>query len=92
MPRLVSSPTWACRRIRADGEAGVHSLSISGFNLSRLKVLRSLEVGTWITDFIPAHHAIVTEVFSMITPRVLRARYHRSGQRGGLFALGVPVV
>ena len=57
--------------IRADGEAGVHPLSIPGFNLSRLKVLRSLEVGTWITDLIPAsHHAIVMEVFSTITSPV----------------------
>jgi hypothetical protein len=35
-------------------------------NLSRLKVLRSLQVGGWGTDFKPARHPIIIETFSTI--------------------------
>jgi hypothetical protein len=40
------------------------------FNLSQLKVLRSLEVEGWGYDFAPTRHTIVTEVYLTITSPV----------------------
>jgi hypothetical protein len=44
----------------------VDSISSPKFNLSRLKALRSLEVGGWGSDFRPTRHTIIIEVFSTI--------------------------
>ena len=46
------------------------SISSPKFNLSRLKALRSLEVGGWGSDFRPTRHTIIIEVFSTITSPV----------------------
>ena len=70
VPRLVSSSAWVYLRIRADHETGVDSLPFPTFDLSHLKVLRSLEVGDWTVDFRPARHTAVMEVFSTITSPV----------------------
>jgi hypothetical protein len=64
----VSNSPWVHPEIRADREKGVHSLP--RFGLSRLKVLRSLEVEGWATDFIPAHNTMVMKIFSTITSPV----------------------
>jgi hypothetical protein len=66
----VNSSAWACLRIRADNETGVHSTSLPEFNLSQLKVLRSLEVGDWAFGYQPTRHTIVMEVFSTIASPV----------------------
>jgi hypothetical protein len=66
----VSSSAWAYLWTRVDGETGVGSLSSPKFNLSQLKVLRSLEVGGWDSNLRRARHTIVMEVFLTITSPV----------------------
>ena len=66
---LVSSSAWVYLRTRADGETGIHPIS-HNFNLSQLKVLRSLEVRGWAFNFGPTRRTIVMEVFSTITSPV----------------------
>ena len=55
---------------RADGETGVGSSTSRGFDLSQLKVLRSLEVVCWAPDFERTCNIIVMKVFSTITSPV----------------------
>jgi hypothetical protein len=67
MCRLVSSSAWAYLWIRADGKLGFRTFLPPKLNLSQLKVLRSLEVGDWGTDFRPARHHTVMGIFATIT-------------------------
>ena len=66
----VSSPAWVCLRTRADCETGVDSPASHKYNLSQLKVLRSLEVGGRASNLGPTRYIIVMEVFSTITSPV----------------------
>ena len=66
----MNSSAWACLWIRADSTTGIHSTSLPEFNLSQLKVLRSLEVGDWAFSYQPTRHTIVMEVFSTIASPV----------------------
>jgi len=62
---MVSGSGWGYLRIQADGS----SLLPEFDSPSRLKALRSLQVGAWATDFKPVdtRHPAVMEVFSTIT-------------------------